>query len=179
MRWFVQLIAPVLTGAKPAEILSFPNGEEHNARLTNIKTCIKLTNKLAYYEFSFCSKCTKLFIYNLNALDETLKDKRNIRFLIEQGYPRAYGMEAYINELMLKMKAGVIPDEIGVFLGYPLKDVMGFIGHASLKLTKVDGWRIYGDPRISDKKHNDFKKAKEYVKELLVSNSPSNILALV
>ena len=48
-----------------------------------------------------------------------------------------------------------------------------------MKLTKVDGWRVYGDPRISDKKYSDFKKAKEYIKELLVNNSPSNILAFV
>jgi hypothetical protein len=77
------------------------------------------------------------------------------------------------------VKKGKIPDEIGIFLGYPLKDVMGFIGHASLKLTKVNGWRVYGDPRISDEKHNDFRKAKEYVNGLLLHNSPSNILALV
>ncbi|OGO78102.1 MAG: hypothetical protein A2Y23_12170 [Clostridiales bacterium GWB2_37_7] len=179
MGWFVQLIAPVLTGAKPAEILSFPNNEKHKARLASIKTCIKLNSKLSFNEFSYCTKCTKLLIYNPNILDETLRDKRNIRFLIEQGYPREYSMDAFIKELMFKMQNGIIPDEIGVFLGYPLKDVMGFIGHASLKLTKVNGWRVYGDPRISDKKYNDFMEAKESIKKMLVHNSPNNILAVV
>jgi hypothetical protein len=179
MGWFVQLIAPVLTGAKPAEILSFPNDEKHHARLEGIKSCIKLNNKLSFHEFSFCSKCTKLFIYNAKALDETLKDKRNMRFLTEQGYPREYTMDAYIHELVIKMQNGLIPDEIGIFLGYPVKDVMGFIGHASLKLTKVNGWRVYGDPRISDKKYNDFMEAKEAIKKMLVYNSPNNILAVV
>ncbi|MDF2592665.1 MAG: hypothetical protein K0S75_2131 [Clostridia bacterium] len=179
MKWFVQLIAPVLIGAKPAEILSFPNDEKHNARLESIKSCIKLNSKLTFNEFSFCSKCTKLLVYNPITLDETLKDKRNIRFLIEQGYPSMYTLDTYINHLICKVKKGKIPDEIGIFLGYPLKDVMGFIGHASLKLTKVNGWRVYGDPRISDEKHNDFRKAKEYVNGLLLHNSPSNILALV
>lgn len=178
MSWFVQLIAPVLTGAKPAEILSFPNDEKHNARLEGIKSCIKLNSKLTFIEFSFCSKCTKLLIYNPIVLDETLKDKRNIRFLTEKGYPKVYTIDVYINELMGKMKKGTIPDEIGIFLGYPLKDVIGFIGHTSLKLTKVNGWRVYGDPRLSDQKHSDFNKAKEYIKELLVHNSPSNILEL-
>ena len=179
MGWFVQLIAPVLTGAKPAEILSFPNDAKQNARLDIIKSCLKFNNKLSFKEFSYCSKCTKLLIYNPNVLDETLKDKRNIRFLTEYGYPREYSMDAYLNELMVKMLKGVIPDEIGVFLGYPLKDVMGFIGHASLKLTKVNGWRVYGDPRISDKKYSDFMEAKESVKKMLIHNSPNNILAVV
>jgi hypothetical protein len=179
MCWFVQLIAPVLTGAKPAEILSFPNDEKHGERLDNIKSCIMLSSKLLYKEFSICTKCTKLFIYHKNALNETLSDKRNNRFLIEQGYPLAYKLDEYIDVLMSKMYKGIIPDEIGIFLGYPVKDVIGFMGHASLKLTKVNGWRIYGDPRISDKRYNDFMEAKEAIKKMLAYSSPSNILAVV
>lgn len=177
--WFVQLIAPVLTGAKPAEILSFPNDEKHNARLEGIKACIKLSNKLSFEEFSYCAKCTKLFIYNLNAVDETLRDKRNIRFLKGLGYSEEYSLDVYISTLMKKMRSGSIPDEIGVFLGYPLKDVMGFIGHKSLKLTKVKGWRVYGDPTLSDKKHRDFMEAKETIKKMLLNNSPIHILEAV
>ncbi|SHK60846.1 Protein of unknown function [Tepidibacter formicigenes DSM 15518] len=59
------------------------------------------------------------------------------------------------------MKNGSIPDEIGVFLGYPLKDVMGFIGHPSLKLTKIKGWRVYGDSRLSDKRYMEFFNARK------------------
>jgi hypothetical protein len=179
MGWFVQLIAPVLTGAKPAEILSFPNDEKHKARLESIKSCVKLSSKLSFKEFSYCAKCTKLFIYNLNAVDETLRDKRNTRFLIQKGYSEVYSLDTYISQLIAKMQEGTIPDEIGVFLGYPLKDVMGFIGHSSLKLTKVNGWRVYGDPRISDKRYNDFMEAKESIKNMLIHNSPNNILAIV
>jgi len=177
--WFVQLIAPVLTGAKPAEILSFPNDEKHNARLESIKGCIQLNNKLRYKEFSYCDKCTKLFIYHISALDATLVEKRNLRFLVERGYPTVYSLNDYMDTLMDKMQNGIIPDEIGVFLGYPLKDVMGFIGHKSLKLTKVNGWRVYGDPRLSDLRFSEFMKAKETVKELLAYSSPDNILTAV
>lgn len=178
LTWFVQLIAPVLIGAKPAEILSFPSDEKQKQKLESIKTSIKCS-KLLFKEFSYCSKCTKLFIYNPQAVNETLQDKRNQRFLLQLGYPTDYSLDAYIDTLMHKMGAGIIPDEIGVFLGYPLKDVMGFIGHKSLKLTKVKGWRVYGDPRLSDQKYNDFMEAKESVKQLLTHSSPSRILAIV
>jgi hypothetical protein len=179
MEWFVQLIAPVLTGAKPAEILSFPNDEKHSYRLDAIKSSIKLNRKLFYTEFSYCSKCTKLFIYNINALDETLRDKRNSRFLVQLGYPVEYDFAKCVDVLMNKMKSGNIPDEIGVFLGYPVKDVIGFMGHSSLKLTKVNGWRVYGDPRLSDIRYNDFLKAKEKIREMLNYKSPNYILRAV
>lgn len=179
MKWFVQLIAPVLTGVKPAEILSFPSDENHRSRLDCIKSCIKLNKKLSSIEFSYCKKCTKLFIYNSCVLDEVLADKRNIRFLKENGYPEEYSLDVYVKHLMIKMQNGNIPEEIGVFLGYPLKDVIGFIGHSSLKLTKVKGWRVYGDPRLSDRKYNNFMEAKESIKRMLTQYSPDNILEVV
>jgi hypothetical protein len=85
-------------------------------------------------------------------------------------------MEGYLNLLLDKMQTGEIPDEIGIFLGYPLKDVIGFIGHTSLKLTKINGWRVYGDPRLSDEKHNSFVKAKEHMKKMLEYDTPIHIV---
>ena len=179
LEWFVQLIAPVLVGAKPAEILSFPWGDKHNGRLEQIKTSILLNNKVQMKEFTYGGKCTKLFIYNTKALDDTMADKRNQLFLMKLGYPDIYSRDSYLEVLMDKMQAGSIPDEIGVFLGYPLKDVIGFMGHASLKLTKVNGWRVYGDPKVSDKKFNDFMQARAYVKQMLTHSSPKRILTAV
>ena len=60
-----------------------------------------------------------------------------------------------------------MPHEIGVFLGYPLKDVMGFIGHPSLKLTKVNRWRVYGHTKVSDVISQRILAAKKQIKEQL------------
>lgn len=77
-----------------------------------------------------------------------------------------------------KITNGNIPDEIGIFLGYPLKDVLGFMGYPSLKLTKINGWRVYGDSLLSDIKYNQFKRAKENIKILLTLRTVSEILYL-
>jgi hypothetical protein len=39
-----------------------------------------------------------------------------------------------------------IPHEIGLALGYPAKDVLGYMGLQQLDFTACCGWRVYGDP---------------------------------
>lgn len=179
LEWFVQLIAPVLLGAKPAEILSFPWDQKQNLRLQRIKDLLKMNQSIKLKEFTYGHKCTKLFVYNPKTLKETLGDKRNLMFLKKLGYPADYHFEEYLTILLEKIQNGSIPDEIGVFLGYPLKDVIGFMGHTSLKLTKVKGWRVYGDPKVSDRRYDDFMQARACIKEMLSYHSPSRILTAI
>jgi len=74
------------------------------------------------------------------------------------------------------MEQECIPHEIGIFLGYPLKDVIGFMGHPSLKLTKINGWNVYGDSRLSDEKYIKFNNAKQQIKKMLEKVSPEMIV---
>ena len=175
LKWAMELLAPVIMGVKPAEILSFPNSneaEEHKRNIIKERICEK---DIRYIEFSYCPKCTKLFIYNVRTLDITLRDARNHKFLKTLGYPEGYSLEGYVNHLMNSLKQGKIPDEIGVFLGYPLKDVMGFMGHPSLKLTKINGWRVYGNERLSDERFSQFTMAKMHIRSLLDNWNPQSM----
>lgn len=52
------------------------------------------------------------------------------------------------------------------------------MGYPSLKLTKINGWRVYGDSLLSDIKYNQFKRAKENIKILLTLRTVSEILYL-
>lgn len=177
MKWLVQLLGPVLLGAKPAEILSFPkNNQDGINKMEIIKQVFRCCSKVDYKEIRISNHCTKLFFYHKVSLAQALGDSRNLKFLKQLGYSNNNDIEGYLNLLLAKMSTGEIPDEIGIFLGYPLKDVMGFIGHTSLKLTKINGWRVYGDPRISDEKYNSFTKAKDHMKEMLEHYTPIHIV---
>ncbi len=61
------------------------------------------------------------------------------------------------------------PPEIGVFLGIPLKDVKGFMGLNSLRHTKYGMWRIYGDPVVSEKRMNEYRRARNMIRRRLIS----------
>ncbi|MEW9124002.1 MAG: DUF3793 family protein [Thermotaleaceae bacterium] len=175
--WLVEILGPVLMGVKPAEILSFSSkGEGNQRKVEIIHRIFSNHTKIRYQKISYRDICTKFIFYHPEALDRVLKESRNQRFLQSIGYHRLYSREMYLRILEEKIAGGEIPDEIGIFLGYPLKDVIGFMGHPSLRLTKINGWRIYGDTRLSDEIYISFVHARKQVREMLGSNSPSQIL---
>ncbi len=180
LAWLVEVLAPVIMGSKPAEIISLPvNDKELSDKLVKIETSIGKCPRLAFRIFKYKDTSIKVFFYNPAAANHHLSDCRNITFLRKLGYPAAYNLSEYIDFLVKKIEAGVIPDEIGVFLGYPLKDIIGFMGHPSLKLTKVNGWRVYGDPTLSDKRLGEFLKAKTEIRMLLKNLTPESVLLSV
>lgn len=173
-KWIVQLLGPVLLGEKPAEIVSFP--KKDNLELRGIKDIFSKCNKVSYKEFVAFNGCKKILFYNNKLLDSTLSDLRNLVFLKKLGYGEKYSLDNYLGHLIKKMEKDSIPHEIGVFLGYPLKDVIGFMGHPSLKLTKINGWNVYGDSRLSDEKYVKFNNAKQQIRKMLEKNSPEMIV---
>ncbi|WP_165000460.1 DUF3793 family protein [Anaerophilus nitritogenes] len=178
IQWLLQTLGPVMLGKKPSEILSFsreyPNTSEKLKKINSFFQCCK---KLSYKVVGYGKKSIKVFFYHPGSLQEALTDPRNKRFLNNIGYPKNVNVEEYVLHMTKKIEAGMIPDEIGIFLGYPLKDVLGFMGHPSLKLTKVKGWRIYGDTTISEKRYDEFVKAKDYIKTLLSGGLIDQILS--
>lgn len=173
----VEILGPVLLGIKPCELLSFPTHDINvQTKIIEIEKFFSVCKKIDLIKFNYNSKSIKIFFYNKVALNKTLNDNRNLKVLKNMGYPYEYKLDTYLNIIVRKMMNGNIPDEIGIFLGYPLKDVLGFIGNTKLKLTKVNGWRVYGDPRISDLKFNEFTKAKYKIKDMLKYLAPNKIL---
>ncbi|SKC80959.1 DUF3793 family protein [Maledivibacter halophilus] len=175
--WLVEILGPVLMGSKPAELLSFSKYEKDKfKKIQDIERHIGKCKRIEYKLFRYKNDSIKILFYNPRALDRSLKEYRNMKFLKSLGYPKEYDLDEYIQFIVNKMVDGIIPHEIGVFLGYPLKDIIGFIGHPSLKLTKIRGWRVYGDPRLSDKRLHEFLEAKSKIKRMLMLKRPEEIL---
>lgn len=166
MDWLFNLLSPIVVGVKPAEIVSFPPFDKNrDDKINFLKEFFSDDDNIKIAEFPYCIDCKKMFIYNKKSLDKTLKDKRVINFLNSYGYPKSYSLDTYLNILLEKFKEE-IPHEIGIFLGYPIKDVMGFMGCKNLKLTKTRGWRVYGDPKISDYKYEKIMKIRKIHEKL-------------
>lgn len=175
--WLLEILGPVLMGSKPAELISLPKHDIHlSDKLTKIEKYIGKCKKISYIILTYKETSIKVFFYNPICLDIYLSDYKNLRFLKSQGYPENYNFYDYLQYLTNKIEDGFIPDEIGVFLGYPLKDIIGYIGHPSLKLTKINGWRVYGDTRLSDKKLKEFIDAKCKMRHLLQQFTPEKVL---
>ena len=177
--WLVEKLGPVLMGSKPAELLSFLGSDKYlTNKLSQINNSLGRCIRIQHEIIELKNGNIKILFYNQEKLNNVLTDKRNNKFLRQQGYPREYNFHEYMQMLISKIISGAIPHEIGIFLGYPLKDVIGFIGHPSLKLTKICGWRVYGYSKPSDKIYNDIQNSKKLIKSLLKFNKPDEILAM-
>lgn len=180
IRYLLRKLGPILYQAKPAELLSFPAYDKKSAlKIDIIERCFRSCNKIAYRIIDYKKSSKKVFFYNKEKLNNLLKQKKQLFFLIKLGYPNKYDMKDYIDFLIEKIANGEIPPELGVFLGYPLKDVRGFMGFPGFKLTKINGWRVYGNPELSDKIYGEISAAREKIKLVLQESAPEEILLAI
>lgn len=180
LTWLVGLLGPVLMGSKPAEIISLPKfDDKKNNKIDMIKAHFSVCKKLELRFINEHKENVKILFYNKDSIESYVSDHRNKKFLKSLGYPTHLETKDYIDLMVEKIEQGIIPDEIGVILGYPLKDIIGFIGHPSLKLTKVNGWRVYGDPKVSDMRYQEFSRDRDYVASLLQSIEPAEVLHMM
>lgn len=176
----LELLGPVILGSKPAEILNI-SGEPNikKCKLIKIKSFFKSCNKISYEIINTYDGGIRVLFINKTSLSRVFFNKKCINFLKFIGYPSYYNLDSYINMLVDKLQSEKFPDEIGIFLGYPLKDVLGFMGYGRNKLYITKYWRIYGDPSISYEVSNRFLKDRAMMKEIINSSSLSELKNII
>jgi hypothetical protein len=86
-----------------------------------------------------------LIIYHPQLLEKRLNSLTSIAFLSRLGYRHPQSISAVLAQLAERYdRDNELPHEIGWFLGYPLKDVEGFMGQRELEVTGQRLWKIYG-----------------------------------
>jgi hypothetical protein len=53
---------------------------------------------------------------------------------------------------------------VGLFLGYPLDDVLGFIRHEGHGYKLCGVWKVYGDPERAKKQFRQYELCRECMK---------------
>lgn len=165
----LDLIGATMVGVKPAELLNIPinEGGTKNLALEELRVYFLRDRNIKLKEIKKQNGRVQVLFYHSTSLDNTLCNKANLRFLRGLGYPEQYSVEGYVDFLVTRLKRKDFPHEIGLFLGYPFKDVLGYIGHPSLKLVKINGWKIYGNDKLSNKRYESFLQARTKVRELI------------
>ena len=147
-------LAEVLQGAKPANLVCLANKrrscgrnlyllwQEHGEELLR-------ESGLEVRVLADRGSSLLLLLYCPLALGALLERKSVQVILGKAGYPQTADPERVLAELERRTAGEGFPHEIGVFLGYPLKDVVGFMGWARLSFTCQGPWKIFGDPSES------------------------------
>ena len=64
------------------------------------------------------------------------------------------------------------PHEIGVFLGYPLADVIGFIQNRGKNFTACGYWKVYTDPTAAQAEFDRYKKCERIYARCYYNGTP-------
>ncbi|SEP35363.1 DUF3793 family protein [Propionispora vibrioides] len=168
LRWLAVELAPTLCGSKPSTILSLINTKSQQAlslwrEYGKAVFCDAGVRTLSLR--SFADRECVLF-YRPDTLLWCINRPAYRAFLENLGYPVEQGSEACLAVLKARFHQ-CCPHEIGVFLGIPLKDVLGFMGMISLRETCRRDWCIYGNPEESIAVIERFAQDRTHVERLL------------
>ncbi|HBW38800.1 MAG TPA: hypothetical protein DEF89_27550 [Desulfosporosinus sp.] len=114
-------------------------GERKNLALEELKIYFSRDKNIKLREIKKQNGRVQVLFYHFTSLENALCSKTKLRFLRGLGYPEQFSVEGYVDFLVTRLNGKDFPHEIGLFLGYPFKDVLGYIGHPSLKLVKIIG----------------------------------------
>lgn len=149
IRYLLVRLAPVILGVKPAGLLRLTDCRQTGGKQHDL-FCLHQPEILAALQLR-CrilrrnSENLVVFFFREGSLERVLSEPRNAEFLAGRGYRR--GAELAELEFRCRNESG-FPHEIGVFLGYPLKDVRGYIENPDACLALPRGlWRVAGEPR--------------------------------
>lgn len=168
--------APVLMGTKLSNLISvskmdFASNEEF---LSNYKSLLKPYG-IAIEKLCECEERMQLFVYNEERLARYLKKSRIAKFLSEYGY-ESNDLDVCISVLKSKLRHFEFPHEIGIFLGFPLDDVIGFIENQGQNYVFCRYWKVYHNPELAKRTFNLYDRLRDFVNERLGEGASIGII---
>ena len=175
----IEQCAPVLAGLKPAGLFRYET-----------RDCADLARRVRSWNEQLNSKglrvrvmkgCARthrflVYVYREAQLSAVLADKAVQEFLRQEGYQLPAEQEqtgALLNQLSRRLCCQAeFPHEIGVFLGYPLPDVVGFIENSGQNFTCCGCWKSYGEPAAARRRFDQLSKCTAVYPRLFHSGTP-------
>ena len=120
-----------------------------------------------------------IYLYRAEELRRTLDDGGVRRLLRACGY-RCFDVDGALDTLKARLNdLDAFPHEIGVFLGYPLEDVLGFIKNGGRNCLSCGCWKVYSNEREALKAFERYEKCKAVYQRLFASGCPLSRLTVV
>ena len=141
----VRHCAPTLAGLKTGALFSCLFSD-HNTALSTLSHWNQRLSPKGLHLIPLAQRRgrTLVYIYRATSLTRDLRCKAICSILLPLGYP-CPNPERCIVHLMKKLRSRQdFPHELGLFLGYPPEDVLGYINDSTN--CRFSGcWKVYGD----------------------------------
>lgn len=116
-----------------------------------------------------------VYVYRQSQLEMSLKSAEIQDFLREFGY-EDFSIDGVLHKLEQDLKSQDFPHQIGVFLGYPLADIRGFIQHRGKNCFCTGVWKVYHDQKQAEKTFSQYKKCVKVYLERYAQGTDINRL---
>ena len=164
----IRKLGPLLLEDKPIHLFCFRKDFKFKDKILKlIEKDFKDLEKIKYKVIPCVNDTIKILFYNIVNIEKVLNNKPKVDFLKRQGHNELDDYKHFIDYFTKKLEKNIIPPEIGIFFGYPVKDVIGYIGHPSLECTVTKGWKFYGDPRLSEEKFKNYSTAEKLLEKYI------------
>ena len=119
-----------------------------------------------------------LYLYRTAAMEATLRDEAVRGFLSACGYT-GFELAAALDTLRARLAAQEdFPHEIGVFLGYPLSDVIAFIENDGRNCLCCGCWKVYSNECAARRTFEQYRKCKQVYLRRYSEGCPLSRLAV-
>ncbi len=162
--------APTLANLKTASLFSFIC-ESNECLMLHLAAWNEELNAKGVYAVAlyFRDGRALIYVYRLNRLTQLLKRQDVMRFLRRYGYS-SFDVNACLCQLRQRMGAQMeFPHEIGIFLDYPLDDVIGFIENGGRNYKCAGCWKVYGDAAAAQKRFDQMDRCRAIYARLFQS----------
>ena len=139
--------APAMAGIKSADLISWAGAPEETRELIQRLNRRMEGTGIRFQMLCFCRGKSLVLVYRPDRLENRLAEEE-VRTLLEQdGYPVDEGLEGMLEHLARRVLecTADFPHEVGLFLGYPVEDVVGFRKNGGRDFKFCGLWKVYSD----------------------------------
>lgn len=163
--------APALLGINPSSLFSLCIQETDNDEIEkfNDKAAIKGLKLKVMCE---CRNRRLIMLYNESRLKKQLYSDENSVLLEQYGYNKSMTLDDMLGRLSMRIsESDSFPHEIGVFLGYPVKDVCGFIENSGENFILCGYWKVYSNAEKARRTFENYDKCRRFLYNKLCQGS--------
>ncbi|MGN0350079.1 MAG: DUF3793 family protein [Roseburia sp.] len=151
--------APLIAGMKISNLLIVQNSNAEDVK--KLLQGTPITSAVLYQT----NRKTTFLLYRKEEVINYLHQETVKEAMIQFGYKNVE-LPSILKELSLRYRAYMshreeFPHELGLLLGYPLEDVMGFIENQGQNFLYSGYWKVYGNVEETRALFSRFEYAKE------------------
>ena len=172
--------SPTLAGLKMGTLLCLPRLETWAEYVNIIDSYNHMYNcKGLHFRIVYCCpRRTLLYVYRPAMVESYVRSRRIASFLRQFGYDGGDTLTAMLDRLSHRFsEGGCFPHESGIFLGYPLEDVCGFIAHKGNNAKICGEWKVYGDAVSAARIFRQFDRCRnDYIRRFSVGTTLESLI---